>query len=132
MIDPNPNEGGSESGAQEAAPESNIIQLGQMVAPLRLRPNANNVWLDYRPPGETKEGGIIVPGSARKLDFVTARVLAKGPDCRMVKEGDKILVAAKGIVNGEQGILIEGRRVYVTQEQIIVAVIDEGAPAASQ
>lgn len=102
-----------------------VVSIGSIAVP-RLRPNANNIWIDYTPDkGDKIEGGVIIPGRARKLEFVTAVVIEKGPECKFVKEGDRIIVAAKGIINGEAGILVEGRRYFATQEPLVVAVVEE-------
>ncbi len=90
---------------------------------IKFKPNGNNVQLAYVQEGERTEGGIVIPGSARKLDFITASVIAVGPKCELVKAGDRVVVALKGLVNGETGVMVDGRRFFFSQEQVILAVI---------
>lgn len=121
MINPHSETEGS--AVPEAVPESNVIELGSLQRAIRLRPNGVNVQLaiEHKP---LKKGDIILPGNVKGLEFITAVVIAAGPECKMVKSGDRVVVAAKGLVNGERGIEVDGHRVFFTQEQVIVAVID--------
>lgn len=106
-----------------------VVSIGSVAVP-RLRPNANNIWIDYTPDkGDKMEGGIVIPGKARKLEFVTAIVIEKGPECKFVEKGDQIIVAAKGIINGEAGIVVDGRRYFATQEPLVVAVVEKPGAA---
>lgn len=87
-----------------------------------VKPNGTNILL-RRDQAEQTQGGIILPQKMKSLEFITATVLAKGPDCKFVKEGDRVLVASKALINGEVGIMVEGVRLYFTQEPLIVAVL---------
>lgn len=94
----------------------------------KFKPNGNNVQLAYVPQGDRTEGGVIIPGHAVKLEFITASVIAVGPKCEVVKPGDRVVVALKGLVNGEKGVSVDGRRFFFTQEQVILAVVESSAP----
>jgi hypothetical protein len=98
---------------------------------LTIRPNGVNVllFLDEAP---TTQGGIHLPQKMKSLDFITATVLAKGPDCKFVKDGDRIIVALKALINQEGGILVGGAKLFFTQENLVIAVIEEAAPAPAQ
>ena len=86
-------------------------------------PVSNYIQIEYRK--QTTAGGIIIPGQAKPLEFVTSRVVAVGPDCKTVKAGDVIVVATKGIHGGEKGITIDGDQAFFTQESLVVAVVVE-------
>lgn len=109
------------------APEGTVISMPGIKLPSVFKPVSNYIQIDYRRNGSA--GGIVMPGNAKPLEFVTARVLAVGPDCKTVQKGDKIVVATKGIHGGDNGITIDGEKAYFTQESLVVAVVAE--PKAS-
>lgn len=87
-----------------------------------VKPNGLNVLLrlDGLP---TMQGGIHLPQKMQNLEFITATVLAIGPECKFVKKGSRVLVAYKAIINGSAGIPLEQVKLFFTQENLIVAVI---------
>lgn len=89
---------------------------------MKFIPCADFIQLDV--PVTKDEGGIIVPGVAKSASLITAKVLAKGPRCEQVKEGDIVLMMASGIMGGAAGSIIDGRRVYFTQEKYLLSVVD--------
>lgn len=87
-----------------------------------VKPNGVNVLLrlDQAP---TMQGMIHLPQAMKSLEFITAGILAKGPECKFVQVGDRVVVARKAIINGDAGIVLEGVRLHFTQENLIVAVV---------
>ena len=135
MIDQNNPEGGppaeNEIEGDTHTPETDLhTQQIPFPTPKRLtiRPNGVNVLLFLDEEPDTKEG-IIIPKNAKRLDFVTATVLARGPDCKFLKDGDRIIVALKALINGESGMVVGGAKLYFTQENLVIAVIDEATTA---
>lgn len=118
MIDQN-QDGGSapETHAQE-------IALPAQTAPISIRPVANHLLLDYQKPALV--GQIHMPQKMRQLETITAKVLARGPDVKHIEVGQRILILAKALIGGEEGLMVDGRRCYLTQEQVVIAVV---APA---
>lgn len=89
-----------------------------------FKPNGVNILLQIESsPGV--QGGLHLPQKMTSLEFVTAKVLAKGPDCKVAKVGQRFIVALKAIINGEKGIVIEGVRLFFTQENLVVCFIEE-------
>lgn len=114
MIDhPNP-EGGSELHAVE-------IPFEAPAAPMKFLPIADFLQLDV--PKARNEGGIIIPGMPAGAALITADVIAHGPDCKMAKTGNTVLMVANGIMGGSQGAMIDGRRCFFTQEKYLLAVV---------
>jgi len=88
----------------------------------KYRPNGNYVRVAYT--RENAKGGIIMPLQAKPMDFVLVMVLDIGLDIKLVKKGDRCLVAMKGLINGEQGVMIDGEQTWWTQENLIVTVVE--------
>lgn len=105
--------------------EQNEINTGKK--PI-YRPYGNVLVLDYTPP--EKLGQIHLPNGAKPLfDFVTCGVVAAGKACDLVKVGDRILIATKAIM----GVRHDGHEIWVTQENTILAVVEDGSkPAAPE
>lgn len=115
MLNPNSPE---ESAASEQ-PETHESFI-QLVPPLNFQPNGLNILTDYAKP--EMAGEFVLPQNAKSLEFVTANVVAIGKDCKFVEKGDRILFAAKALVNGDKGIVVDGRRLFVTQENLVIGV----------
>lgn len=135
MIDQNPDGGSSPKneivGDTDAA-ESHLTEIAfpsQAGTGNKYRPNGNYVRVAYTK--ETRKGGIIVPMQAKPMDFVLVTVLDVGPDTKGVEKGDRVLVAMKGIINGEQGVMIDGEQTWWTQSNLIVTVVQRGASAGT-
>lgn len=92
------------------------------LTPITIRPNGVNILIQYEKP--EKAGEIFLPNQAKGLEFIVALVLEVGPDCKFVKKRDAVILAAKAIVNGDKGVQIGGNRLFFTQENLIVAIID--------
>lgn len=90
-----------------------------------VKPNSNYIWLRYEQP--KIKGGIHIPGSAKGLDWISGVVIAKGPDCKFVKKDDRVVLATKGMVGGESGMVVDGFRFHMTQENMVVGVLKVGA-----
>ena len=93
-----------------------------VLAPIAIRPNGVNILIQYERP--EKAGEIFLPNQAKGLEFIVAVVLEVGPDCKFVKRGDAVILAAKAIVNGDKGVQIGVNRLHFTQENLVVAIID--------
>lgn len=119
IEDNNPPDSSSDEGIQIPFDASAI--LPPQVADI-VKPNGLNILLrlDQMP---TMAGNIHLPQKMKSLEFVTATALAVGPECKVVKVGNRVLVAIKAIINGEQGIPLEGVKLYFTQENLVVAVV---------
>lgn len=118
MIDENRNEGGGD----EEASHTQQIPFPVMTK-VKIRPNGNNVLIAWRK--ESMAGELHLPAKMTSLKFISAKVLATGPECKMVKEGDVVVVALKGLVNGEDGVVVDGNRLFFTQEPVIIAVVEQ-------
>lgn len=77
--------------------------------------------------GLMTKGGIVLPGTGN-LNFMTCRVVAVGPECKMCKVGDMVLLAKEGLVraphNGDNPMFIEERRV--------ISIVELVAPEAAE
>ena len=91
------------------------------VAPKYL-PAGNNLLLDYQKP--TMAGSIILPHQAKELDTIVATVLAKGPKCEHIQVGQRVCILTKALIGGVNGLMVEGRRIYLTQEQTVITVVE--------
>lgn len=118
MIEPHTPE---ESSAQPETHES-FLQIDVPEKNQKLRPHGNYIWLKYEKPATI--GGIIMPGKAKGLDWITAEVIAVGPDCKSTKAGDRVILATKGLVGGEDGIFVAGQRWHLTQENMCVGAVE--------
>lgn len=129
MIEQNPPKGSplrNEIVGDTDIAESHLTEIPfPLPAGNKYRPNGNYVRVAYTK--ETIKGGIIVPMQAKPLDFVLVTVLDVGIDIKLVKKGDRVLVAMKGIINGEQGVMIDGEQTHWTQENLIVTVVERAA-----
>lgn len=68
--------------------------------------------------GEPDKVGLIhLPQGAKAVDFVQAKALAVGPECKWVKEGETILVAAQAIMR----IKHDGRHAQFTKESSLIS-----------
>lgn len=116
-------DGGAIGGGAGASIETHESFL--QIPPLKttkFKPNSNYIRLDYEKPD--KVGEIIMPGQAKGLEWITATALDVGPECKVVQKGDKVLLASKGMVNGANGILVEGRVTFWSQENMIIGVLE--------
>src|SRR5688572_25468233 len=84
-------------------------------------PCGNNLLLDYQKPANV--GGIIMPQKAKQLETIVTRVTAIGPDVKdKTLVGKRVVILAKALIGGEEGLMVDGRRVYLSQEQVLIAV----------
>lgn len=65
-------------------------------------------------------GNIVLPQGSRAVDFTDAKVIKAGPECKWVKDGDRILVAVQAIMN----IKHEGKVAQFTKESSLVTIIN--------
>lgn len=89
---------------------------------MKYRPCRDIIQLDWEPMSSI--GGIIIPEKAQqgmKLSFYSIPVLAAGPDCKVVKEGDNVLLPSEAILK----VQYDGRVVYFCNEMKVLAVIEE-------
>jgi len=117
--------GGNETYSQEIPFPGGIsapIESAPQLTPISIRPNGQNILIQYEKP--EKAGEIFLPNKAQGLEFIVALVSEVGKDCKFVKKGDAVILAAKAIVNGEKGIQIGANRLFFTQEPLVVAVVD--------
>lgn len=84
-------------------------------------PNADYILLDYEP--AKMAGSIVLPNVAKGLQWVTAKVVKVGPLVKFIKEGDGVVLAVPGIVEQNKGVIVNGERVFFTQEKNILAVV---------
>lgn len=86
------------------------------------RPCRDIIQLDWEP--KSSIGGIIIPEKAQqgmKLSFYSIPVLAAGPDCKVVKAGDSVLLPSEAILR----VQYDGQVVYFCNEMKVLAVIEE-------
>ena len=118
MIQENNPDGGVHG---DLAPAETFPGAVQAPEELTFKPNSNYIWLDHEK--ALKVGEIFLPNKAKGLEWMTAKVLAAGPECKCVAAGDEVLLATKGCVGGDDGVLLRGSRFFFTQENMVVAVI---------
>lgn len=74
--------------------------------------------------GDSKIGGIIVPRTmiqeqkARDNPMLRLKVIARGPDCKQINEGDWIIINR----NQFPVLPIDGRQLIFAEEEQIIAV----------
>lgn len=117
MIDPNPPEGGN----------TNLTELKFPATGLKFRLAAN--WLRINYPKTDMIGLIHKPIQMKELDFAVVTVLDIGPDCKFVKVGDRVLVSIKGIINQQNGVIVDGTVQFFTQENLVVTVVESSISA---
>lgn len=120
MIEPHSPE---EAAAQPETHES-FLQIAPL-KPMKFKPNSNYIRLDYTK--AEKVGEIYMPQSAKGLKWVVSVALECGPDCKLVKPGDSVILAYRGLVNAEHGdgiVKIGSQETAWTQENMIIAVLD--------
>ncbi len=112
----------TEGGKKSAGTEIEIPFPGGLVKkPVKYRCTRDIIQLDWEP--QSSIGGIIIPEKsqqAMKLSFYTIPVLAAGPDCKVVKEGDNVLLPSEAILR----VAYEGRVVYFCNEMKVLAVVE--------
>jgi chaperonin GroES len=93
---------------------------------MNIRPLHDNILVEYTPPTDRTDGGIILPDVA-KVRPTKAKVLATGPgkrtsDGRILPmpcpPGDTVLVSLSGEVVGEEG----GKQKRIVSSEDILAV----------
>lgn len=85
-------------------------------------PVSNHILLHYEKP--TKAGLIQLPGQMKPLDTIVCPVLAVGPDCEQIKAGQRVLILTRALVGGPDGLLVEGQRIFITQEHVIISIVE--------
>lgn len=69
---------------------------------------------------EMTNGGIVLPeGSMSKMIFAVTEVVAVGPECKQVKEGDRVLIDERTML--KRGYH-RGVEYYVIEETLIAGV----------
>lgn len=121
MIQPEENAGG------DTAPE-----MHESTVPFTLHTNLNATKPVYKPYGEILQldwtpqeqiGGIVIPKQSQAkmgLPFFRVKVLAAGPDCKMVKVGDYVIIPQQVILHAKW----DGDLAFFTSENKIVAVVE--------
>lgn len=102
----------------------NIENTGDNLTPpfaqmaFTYEPYGSVIVLDYKP--AEKAGVLHLPqGVKPTFDFITCKVLAAGPAVDQAKAGKWVLLATKAIMKVDH----DGRTIYVTQENTILAVV---------
>ena len=105
-------------------PISQIVDFSLPVAvqkpdgtPWSYRPYGHILQLDWKP--QTMIGGIHLPQNMKKMPFYRVRVIACGPECKLVKPEDHVLIPAQMI----QEATWDGNSAYFTGENQILAVV---------
>ena len=104
---------------------SNIIDIGAPIAKKKAdgaewkyRPYGHILQLDWQK--QTMIGGLHLPQNMKKLPFYRVRVIACGPECKLVKPEDHVLIPAQMI----QEATWDGNSAYFTGENQILAVVE--------
>jgi co-chaperonin GroES (HSP10) len=84
------------------------------------KPYGHIIQLDWSP--EEVSGGIHIPKSAQRpnLPFYRVQVLAVGPDVKLVKQGDWVLLPSQVILTAKW----DGHTAYFSSEDKILGVVD--------
>lgn len=124
MIHPHDQSGG------EAPSASQLHEITfEIPKALKFTPCGNNILLGYKKP--EKAGTIHLPTQAKQLDTIICDVLAVGPECKFVKVGQRVLILTKALVGGPEGLTVEGRKVFFTQEQVLISVVENALPSSA-
>ncbi len=59
---------------------------------MNIEPLGNRILFLITPPKETTEGGIVVPNAKADSAFREATIMELGPDCIVLKKGEKVLL----------------------------------------
>src|SRR5580692_2628016 len=86
------------------------------------RPIDSTIWLDCDPDEILGGSKLVLPHNTKLPPFVHATVLAAGPGCKQVKDGDVVLVNSSTITPMKVG---SGPQVYFTKEAQVVAIVSE-------
>jgi co-chaperonin GroES (HSP10) len=87
--------------------------------PPKCQPYGHILQLDWTP--EKMIGGIHLPENMKKMPFYSVKVIAVGPECKLVKEGDNVLLPAQMI----QEATWDGNRAFFTGENQILCVVKD-------
>ncbi len=96
-----------------------------------FQPIRDIVALQVHRVSETEGGLMLADGSVDTREFLTATVIACGPECKWVKEGDVILVASsvQGVA-GKHGS--SGRQTLVREESLLAVSLLKGRGASDE
>jgi hypothetical protein len=93
------------------------IAFPGMKSSKKYRPIGDYIRVEYSP--STQEGGIVLPGKVQ-MEFVTCTALECGPECKVAKGGDSLLLATKAIMKTQH----DGLLTFFTKESAILAVVE--------
>lgn len=86
-----------------------------------VKPLNKNVLIAQVERETATDSGIILQGSTGSSNTASGKVLAVGPDCKEVKEGDTVYLDwAKS-----KPVTVDGAQRVMIQEKEIIAVIEE-------
>lgn len=83
-------------------------------------PVDTTIWLDYDPDEILGGSKLVLPHNTKLPPFVHATVLAAGPACKQVKDGDLVLVNSSTITRIKVG---QEPDVFFTKEAQVVAIV---------
>lgn len=91
------------------------------------KPYGHIIQLDWEVP--TMAGGLHLPDSAKQkhLPFYRVPVLEVGPECKMVKKGDHVIIPSQVILTAKW----DGYTAYFSSEDKILAVVEVAPVVAS-
>lgn len=122
--------------SSETTPQFPVAPAGDAAATVppakgavRFEPIGDYIQLDYEKPA--KIGQLFVPEKMKKdiMEFITAGVLACGPNCKQVKPGDTILCGTAALLTISAGGGAAGFVMTLTKEDKILAVVRHEALA---
>jgi len=90
------------------------------MAKINFQPTRDWLVLPYQKQNETEAGILLTDTAAHTLRSNILEVLAVGPKCEMVKEGDTVMVhpTSEGLI-----VDIEGKQYVMVNEFMICGVI---------
>ncbi len=107
------------------------VEMHEATVPFTLHTNLSATKPTYKPYGEIIQldwtpqeniGGIVIPQKSQAkmgLPFFKVKVLAVGPECKMVKVGDHVIIPQQVILHAKW----DGDLAFFTSENKIVAVV---------
>ena len=84
----------------------------------KYEPVGDSIWVHVDLEDVLKPDRIVLPGNAKMPPFLEAEVLAVGPKCTQVREGDTVLLNAATILT----IKVDGSEFTFTTETRVVAI----------
>ncbi len=89
-----------------------------------MRPTSNRLLIQIpEAPKDLKVDGIFIPENAEKAQYPEAKVMAAGPKCLDVKEGDTVIIDRYAMASVR--LIVKGQLYFVIAEPDVLAIINK-------